>query len=144
MNKGSVQNSFNQNSPVIPFIAHVVGSLPVNMPDPIRNPKVQHAGRIGPGRVCLDPTSCIRPGSNLDDLVRFWPYGSGPEASRCVRIIWPGSGRTQQSQLPVSPLSHSVACFHRRSGSYSAKPARIRLGSGCLCRILAKRIRSGS
>ena len=58
-----------------------------------------------------------RPRSNLDDLVRFWPYGSGPEASRCVRIIWPGSGRTQQSQLPVTPLSHPVACFHRRAGS---------------------------
>ena len=31
------------------------------------------------------------PGSNLvlADCVRFWPKGSGPEASQCARIIWP-------------------------------------------------------
>ena len=30
------------------------------------------------------------------------------------------------------PLSDSVAFFHRRPGSYCAKPARILFGSGCL------------
>ena len=32
-----------------------------------------------------------QPGSALvlADCVRFWPNGSGPEASRCARIIWP-------------------------------------------------------
>ena len=34
-------------------------------------------------------------GSNVDDPVRIWLNGSGPEASRCARIIGPGSGRTQ-------------------------------------------------
>ena len=36
-----------------------------------------------------------RPGSDLDGLVRFWPNAFGPEASRCARIIGPGSGKTQ-------------------------------------------------
>ena len=57
-----------------------------------------------------DPTSCTRfgsalskkaqiitaqnqPGSDLDDVARFWPDVSGLEASRCARIIGPGSGR---------------------------------------------------
>ena len=36
-----------------------------------------------------------QPWSNLvlADCVRFGPNGSGPEASRCARIIRPGSGR---------------------------------------------------
>ena len=29
----------------------------------------------------------------LADCVRFWPNGSGPEASRCARIIRPASGQ---------------------------------------------------
>ena len=41
-------------------------------------------------------------------------------------------------------LSDSAAFFHRRSGSYCAKPASIQYGSGWLCQVLAKRIRSGS
>ena len=43
-----------------------------------------------------------------------------------------------------SPLSVSVAFFHRGPGSYCAKPARIWFGSGWLCRVWAKRFRSGS
>ena len=43
----------------------------------------------------------------LADCVRFWPDGSGPEASRCAGIIRPSSGQ----------------CF-------SADPARMRIGSG--------------
>ena len=42
------------------------------------------------------------------------------------------------------PLSDSVALYDRRPRPYPAKPARIRFGSGCLRRVLAKRIRSGS
>ena len=36
-----------------------------------------------------------QPGSNsvLADCVRFWPNRSGPETSRCARIIRPGSGQ---------------------------------------------------
>ena len=36
-----------------------------------------------------------QPGSGLvlADCVRFWPNGSGPEASRCARIIRPASGQ---------------------------------------------------
>ena len=50
-----------------------------------------------------------QPGSELvlADCVRFWPNGSGPEASRCARIIRPASGQ----------------CF-------PADPDRMRIGSG--------------
>ena len=50
-----------------------------------------------------------QPGSNLvlADCVRFGPNGSGPEASRCARIIRPASGQ----------------CF-------PADPDRMRIGSG--------------
>ena len=36
-----------------------------------------------------------QPGSGLvlADCIRFWPNGSGPEASRCARIIRPASGQ---------------------------------------------------
>ena len=39
------------------------------------------------------------PGSDLvlADCVRFCPNGSGPEASRCARIIWPGPGQCFQA-----------------------------------------------
>ena len=43
------------------------------------------------------PDNIVRnqPGSDLvvADCVRFWPNGSGPEASRCARIIQPASGQ---------------------------------------------------
>ena len=29
----------------------------------------------------------------LADCVRFWPHGSGPETSRCARIVRPASGQ---------------------------------------------------
>ena len=50
-----------------------------------------------------------QPGSDLvlADYVKVWPNGSGPEASRCARIIRPASGQ----------------CFR-------ADPDRIRIGSG--------------
>ena len=34
-----------------------------------------------------------RSGLVLSDCVRFWPNGSGPEASRCARTIRPASGQ---------------------------------------------------
>ena len=42
-----------------------------------------------------------QPGSDLvlSDCVRFWPNGSGPEASRCAGIIRPASGQ----RLPADP-----------------------------------------
>ena len=43
----------------------------------------------------------------LADCVRFWPNGSGPEASRCARNIRPASGQCSQ-----------------------AGPGRMRIGSG--------------
>ena len=49
------------------------------------------------------PGSCLV----LADCVRFWPNGSGPEATRCARIIRPASGQ----------------CFH-------PDPDRMRIGSG--------------
>ena len=57
-----------------------------------------------------------QPGSDLDDLAGFWPNASGPEASRCARIIGPGSGFWQNANgpLPVSHFPDSVAFFHRQ------------------------------
>ena len=54
-----------------------------------------------------------QPGSDLvlADCVRFWPNGSGPEASRCATIIRPASGQ----------------CFH-------PDPDRMRIGSGMFTR----------
>ena len=48
-----------------------------------------------------------QPGSNLVGLVRFWPKAPCLEASRCARIIEPGSGRTQPAcyQFPTFRLS---------------------------------------
>ena len=38
--------------------------------------------------------------------IRFWPNGSGPDASRCVRIIWPASGQCFQSNSGVNRIQH--------------------------------------
>ena len=50
-----------------------------------------------------------QPGSDLvlADCARFWPNGSGPEASQCARIIRPASGQP-----------------------FPANPDRMRIGSG--------------
>ena len=58
-----------------------------------------------------------QPGSDLvpADCIRFWPNGSGPEASRCARIIRPASGQ----------------CF-------PADPDRMRIGSGMFTGKLQK------
>ena len=42
-----------------------------------------------------------QPGSDLilAGRIKFWPDGSGPEASQCARNIWPISGRCFQANL---------------------------------------------
>ena len=54
-----------------------------------------------------DHTEQNRAGS---DPVRFWPNASGPEASRCARLIGPGSSRTQPAIpkiiLSITPDNH--------------------------------------
>ena len=58
-----------------------------------------------------DPNNIVQnqpgPGLVLADCVRFWPNGSGPEASRCTRIVRLASGQ----------------CF-------PPEPDRMRIGSG--------------
>ena len=57
-----------------------------------------------------------QPGSDLvlADCVWFWPNGSGPEASRCARVIRPSFWQDATGPLPVSPLSDSVPYSQRR------------------------------
>ena len=54
-----------------------------------------------------DYTVQNRPGSCPDGQVRIWLNASRPEASRCARIIGPGSGRMQPAcyQFPTFRLS---------------------------------------
>ena len=102
------------------------------MPGPIRSPKVQHAGRIGPGRVCLDPTSCIRVGSALPKKVRFIFFKTGPDP---IWMIWSGFGHTdlvqkqagvQESSGPVlaelNKASYQLPRFHTRSRASTDGP----------------------
>ena len=44
----------------------------------------------------------------LADCVRFWPNGSGPEASRCARIIRPTSGQCFPPDLDRMQIRSSV------------------------------------
>ena len=97
-------------------------------------------------RSCTDSPNHVvlnQPGSDLvlDDCVRFWPNGSGPEASRCARIIGPGFWQNATSPPPESHFQ--TRFFYSRPGLHCAKPARIRFYYGWLCQVLAKRIRSG-
>ena len=84
-----------------------------------------------------------RAGSDLDGLFRVLPNASGPEASRCARIIGPGSGRTQ-------PASFQFLHFQTWLRSFTDGPDHIvqnQLGSDLVlvdCQVLAKRNRSGS
>ena len=101
------------------------------MPDPIQKHfgygrYGQHAARIRLDHICQiwlpasdsvpffkkgpDHTVQNQPRSNLDGLGRFWPSASGPEASRCARIIGPDSGRTQTAcyQFPTFRLSCTI------------------------------------
>ena len=88
----------------------------------------------------MDHTVPNQPRPDLDGLVRVWANTSGPEASWCAGIIWPGFWQEATGRLPVSDL---VPFFHRRPRYYCAKPAQIWFSSGWLCQVLARRIRSG-
>ena len=101
-----------------------------------------------------------RPGSVLDGLVRFWPNVSGPEASRCARIIGPGSGGTQPARFqcptfrlgcvpPRTAWIIIIGCVLPRTAwiiMIVQKTARIRFRSWLTVsgQVLAKRTRSGS
>ena len=115
---------------------------------------------IGPGSVKTQPAHfqfpCIRCGSVfpqtawiilcdlvLDGHVRLWPNGSNTEANRCAKFIGPSSGKTQPACF-LFPAFHLVLFFHRWPRSYCAKQAWIQFGSGWPCRVVAKRIWSGS
>ena len=103
-------------------------AVPVNMPDPIwkrfwygqlwllpRPARGQNSARSylpdltsrssreGPDHNFIVHNWC---GTGLGGLVRFWPSASSPEASRCARIIGPGTGRTQPAryQFPTFRL----------------------------------------
>ena len=95
----------------------------------------------------MDLTVQNRPRSNLAGLVTVsvWWNASGLEANRCAEIIRPGFWQDATGLLPVF---HFQAWLQwstcRRPRWYCEKPAWIRLSSGWLCQVLAKRIRSGS
>ena len=68
----------------------------------VQDPVQFHSSKEG-----LDHTVQNRPGSCPDGQVRIWLNASRPEASRCARIIGPGSGRMQPAcyQFPTFRLS---------------------------------------
>ena len=51
-----------------------------------------------------------QPGSDLvlPDCVRFWPNGSGPEASRCATIIRPASGQCFPADPDRMPIGSGM------------------------------------
>ena len=56
----------------------------------------------------MDHIVQIRPGSDLDGMVRVWPNTSGLEASRCAGIIGPGFWQDATGPLPIFPFSNLV------------------------------------
>ena len=54
-----------------------------------------------------------QPGSDfiLADCVRFWPNGSGPEASRCARIIRPATGQCFLDDPDIDRMRIGSAMF---------------------------------
>ena len=67
------------------------------------------------------------PRSDRDDLVRVWQNTSGPEASRCAGITWPGFWQDATGPLPVSgrtqPARYQFPTF--RLGSVLPQTSRI-------------------
>ena len=68
------------------------------------------------------------PGSHLvlSDCARFWPNGSGPEASRCVGIMWPASGQSFPADPDwVQPVYWGLILmvFRLRRPSHPSTPA---------------------
>ena len=98
-----------------------------------------------------------RPGSDLDGLVRVWPNASGPEASWCAGIIWPGfwqfptfllgSVLPQTSRIILCKISpHPIYLWLIVSG-FSFFPVRKQAGvqesPGPLLAIASQLIRTG-
>ena len=67
-----------------------------------------------------DNTVQNQPGSDLvlADCVRFWPNGSGPEASQCARTIRPASGQGFPAKYRIAANSNNA--FHSRLSAASA------------------------
>ena len=76
----------------------------------------------------------------------WWGFGQTHLVQKQVTVQESSGSVVAERYRPDTsfPLSHPVAFFHRRPGSYCAKPARIRFSSGWLCQVFAERIRSGS
>ena len=85
----------------------------------------QHATRIGLDRIhaWIDFPHLIWfsqtiaqnwPESDLHGLDRFWPKGSGPEASQCATVFRPTSGRSQPTryQFPTFRLVVFLCRWH--------------------------------
>ena len=72
----------------------------IYMPDPTSRIRF---GSVLPKNTRITITVQNRPGSDLDGLVRSWPNGSGPEASRCAKII---GARFWQNATDPLPISH--------------------------------------
>ena len=80
-----------RNRPATSFWQNATGPLPVS----------HFPNRFRFSTDAPDNTVQKQPGSDLvlADCVRFWPNGSGPEASRCATIIRPASGQ----RFPANP-----------------------------------------
>ena len=76
-----------------------------------------------------DNTVQNQPGSDLvlAGCVRIWPNGSGPEASRCARVIQPASGRC----FPVDPDRIRIG-----SGMFTGSVFVSNISNGGLCQFI--------
>ena len=92
----------------------------------------------------LDHIVRKRPGSDLDGLIRFWPNASGPEASRCARIIGPCVWQNATSLPPGYHFQIRLCSSTDGLNHIVLNQAGFDFGSGWLCQVLAKRIQSGS
>ena len=92
----------------------------------------------------MDHIAQNRPGSDLDGLVRVWPNASGPKASWCAGIIWPGFWQYATGPLPVSHFqTRFCSSADVPDNIVQNNPGSDLVLAGCV-RFLAKRIRTGS
>ena len=123
----------------------------------------QRAARIGPYRICrirlfASVSAAFFQRRHRSHCAKPTRVRSGRPGQRLAKRIWSGSKllcRNHRDRFLAGrirtaasfPLSDSVAFFHRRSGYYCAKPARIRFKlvlADCVRFWPLKRIRSGS
>ena len=97
-----------------------------------------HPVRFHSCKASPDHIAQNRSGSDPDGLVRFWPNGSGPEASRCARIIGPGSAAARY-QFPTFRLGCILLQTARIVILYKTS-----LGNSLVECIRTKRTRSGN